>query len=86
MISSKAFKRLLSKRPFEPFQVVMSSGERYAIKHPEMALLTRRTLYVGLGADADEIPADAEICSLLHVTAIEPLRNGKLKKPKRQRR
>src|SRR5207245_41092 len=82
-MTSSAIKRLLTKRPFEPFQVVMSSGERYAIKHPEMALLTKRTLYIGIGDLADGIPADAEFCSLLHVTAVEPLRNGRPKK-KRQ--
>lgn len=37
------FKKLLSKRPFEPFRVVMSSGEKYDIKHPKAAWLTRHT-------------------------------------------
>src|SRR5437764_1215350 len=50
------FKKLLTQRPFEPFRVVMSSGERYDVRHPEMAWLTRTTLYNGTGIPADELP------------------------------
>lgn len=76
LMTVESFRRLLSRRPFEPFQVVLSSGERYEVRHPEMALLTRTTLYIGVDPDNQGIPADSAFCSLLHVTAIEPL-NGK---------
>ena len=67
----KDFRDLLDKRPFEPFRVVMSSGDRHEIRHPEMGWLTRSTLYVGVGGDADA-PDRAVMCSLLHITNIEP--------------
>ncbi|MEM6458090.1 MAG: hypothetical protein AAF710_01730 [Planctomycetota bacterium] len=66
------FRDLLAKRPFEPFCVVMSSGERYEVRHPEMAFLSRTTLYVGLEIE-DGIPARHKMCSLLHVATVEPL-------------
>jgi hypothetical protein len=69
----QTFRDLLSQKPFKPFRLVMSSGERYEVRHPEMAMLTRSSILVGLDAPDDGVPAEFKICSLLHVTAIEPL-------------
>jgi hypothetical protein len=74
------FRDLLALRPFEPFRVVMSSGERYDVRHPEMAWLTHSTLYVGTGRIEGGVPEEARMCSLLHVATIEPLTNGKHRK------
>ncbi len=74
------FKDLLAQRPFEPFRVIMSSGDRYEVRHPEMAWLTRTTLYVGTGRIESGVPDEARMCSLLHVATIEPLTNGKHRK------
>jgi hypothetical protein len=71
----QTFQELLRQRPFQPFRLVMSSGQTYDVRHPEMALLTRTDLLVGIGAADDGVPAAFKICSLLHVTAVEPL-NG----------
>jgi len=51
----------------------MSSGQSYKVRHPEMALLTRSDLLVGIDETEDGVPAEFKICSLLHVSAIEPL-------------
>ncbi len=69
----QVFRELLTKRPFEPFRLVMSSGERYEVRHPEMAFLTRSDILVGLDETRDGVPARFKICSLLHVTAVEPI-------------
>ncbi len=69
----QTFQELLSKRPFQPFRLVMSSGRTYEVRHPEMAFLTRSDILVGVDATDDGVPADFRICSLLHVSAIEPL-------------
>jgi hypothetical protein len=69
----QTFRELLSQRPFRPFRLVMSSGQRYEIRHPEMAMLTRTDLLVGTDIAEDGVPAEFKICSLLHVTAVEPL-------------
>ena len=76
----QSFQRLLAKRPFQPFTLVTSSGERYSVRHPEMAWLTRTAMYIGIGDETDGIPADATWVSLLHVAAVEPAKNGKSKK------
>lgn len=69
----QTFRELLGQRPFRPFRLVMSSGQSYEVRHPEMALLTRSDMLVGIDVAEDGIPAQFKICSLLHVTAIEPL-------------
>lgn len=69
----QTFQELLRKRPFEPFRLVMSSGETYEVRHPEMALLTRSDMLVGLDETRDGVPARFKICSLLHITAVEPI-------------
>ena len=51
----------------------MSSGQSYDVRHPEMAMLTRSDLLVGVDDGVDGVPAEFKICSLLHVSAIEPL-------------
>lgn len=68
----KTFRDLLATQPFKPFRLVMSSGERYEIRHPEMALLTRTDLLVGTAVE-DGVPSEFKICSLLHVATVEPI-------------
>jgi hypothetical protein len=38
-----------------------------------MAMLTRSDLLVGIDETDEGVPAEFKICSLLHVSAIEPL-------------
>lgn len=69
----QGFQELLAQRPFRPFRLVMSSGQSYEVRHPEMAMLTRSEMLVGVDIAEDGVPAEFKICSLLHVTAVEPL-------------
>jgi hypothetical protein len=69
----QTFRELLAQRPFKPFRLVMSSGQTYEVRHPEMAMLTRTSILVGIDIADDGVPAEFKICSLLHVTAVEPL-------------
>jgi len=69
----QTFRDILAQRPFKPFRLVMSSGQTYEVRHPEMAWLTRASILVGIDEADDGVPAEFKICSLLHVTAIEPI-------------
>jgi len=69
----QTFRNLLKERPFKPFRLVMSSGQSYEVRHPEMALITKSDILIGVDIDDDEVPAEFKICSMLHVTAVEPL-------------
>ena len=48
---------LLRQRPFRPFRVVMSSGEAYEVRHPEMAWVTKNDLFIGIDV-ADDGPLE----------------------------
>ncbi len=54
----QTFRELLSHRPFRPFRLVMSSGQTYDVRHPEMALLTRTDILVGIDETDDGVPAE----------------------------
>jgi len=69
----QTFRELLSQRPFRPFRLVMSSGQSYEVRHPEMALLTRSDMLIGVEPGDDDVPTELRICSLLHVATVEPL-------------
>ena len=69
----QTFRELLSQQPFKPFRLIMSSGQSYDVRHPEMAWLTRTSILVGIDESEDGVPSEFKICSLLHVTAVEPL-------------
>ena len=45
----------------------------YEVRRPEMAMLTKTDMLVGTDVAEDGVPAEFKICSLLHITAIEPL-------------
>jgi hypothetical protein len=51
---------------------VTSSGEAYEVRHPEMAMLTRTAVIVGVG-ERRGFPEAHRTLSLLHVTAVEPV-------------
>ena len=69
----QTFRNLLKERPFKPFRLVMSSGQSYVVRHPEMAMVTKSDILVGIDIEDDGVPAEFKICSMLHVTAVEPL-------------
>ena len=43
--------RKLRSRPFTPFRMYLSDGATYEVNHPELVLLGRRSLVLGLTAD-----------------------------------
>ena len=67
-----ALKSALSRRPFEPVRIILSSGDTYDVPHPELAWLVKGGVYLGLpnGTD-DDLPEQVVYCSLSHIAAIE---------------
>jgi len=46
----------LRREPFAPIRVCLSDGSSYDVRHPEMALVTRRTVAIALEPDKGEVP------------------------------
>ena len=72
-MSLRMFQDLLAKRPFVPFNMTMSSGKHFEVRHPENAFLSKTAIYVAVDIDDGGAPAEIRICSFLHVTSIEPI-------------
>ena len=75
-LTKQTFRDLLAQRPFRPFRIIMSSGKSYEVRHPEMAILERTDIHVGVDEVDESLPAELYLCSLLHVTSIEPLNSA----------
>jgi hypothetical protein len=69
--SATTLKNKLSRRPFEPFRVVLSSGDSYEVRHPEFAWLFRGGLYIGLPPEGSDLPDHEVFCSMLNIAAVE---------------
>ena len=77
---------LLDRRPFVPIRLHVSSGQTVDIKHPEMAIVTRSLVFVGV-TDSDDRVADYGVFyNLLHVVKIEPTNDTKPKRRKTPRK
>jgi hypothetical protein len=73
-MTAETFREILKRVPFEPFRVVMSSGESYNVMHPEMAFVTAKALILAI---PDPSHPDGErwaFCSYLHVAHVETLK------------
>jgi hypothetical protein len=65
IMNAEALRRFIEKRPFEPFEVQLSSGQVYRVGHPEAVMLLKNTLVIG------DRETDAVVwCSLIHITAV----------------
>lgn len=72
MITSQDIRERISKRPFEPFRIVTSSGEHYDVPHSDFLAISRRTIAIGTPKYVgDKDPNGIHLISILHVTALE---------------
>ena len=60
---------LLHRRPFEAFEIHLSNGNSYAVRHPEFAQLSKLKIVIGL-PETDQIV----VCFLLHVAEVRMLK------------
>ncbi len=66
-MNAEAIREMLNHRPFEPFEIIMSSGERHLVKHPEFAILMLSKVVV-----TDPLEDRGAFLSLKHVTELRP--------------
>jgi hypothetical protein len=66
---------LLHKRPFQPFRIRLSNGTTYDIRHPELVVVGRSTMFIGVPAP-DLPPAtydDFALVSLMQLAEVTPV-------------
>ena len=76
----------LRRQPFRPIRVFVSDGSHYDVRHPEIMLVTRSELVIGLASSGDEIPERSAYCDPIRITRIEPLNGGKRRPTARRRK
>ena len=64
----------LRQQPFEPFRLVMTDGEGYDIRHPDLLWVGERTAYVGLTGQPGRTFFERSVkVDLFHVVRAVPL-------------
>jgi len=65
----------LTKKPFQSFRITLTDGRTYEVRHPELAMVGRSTVVVGLPAADDPEPVFDRFTwvSLLHIMQVEPI-------------
>lgn len=71
---------LLTNDPFEPFRVITTSGQTYAVNNPALAVPMKSKLFIAL-PDGDSWT----IVSYLHLSSVDALTNGRSHRPRRKR-
>ena len=75
-------RQILDRRPFEPIRLHITSGQTLDIKHPEMAVVSRSLVAVGVRDSGERGVADYIVHhNLLHVVKIEPLNGARHQQP-----
>ena len=57
---------LLNRRPFQPFEIRLSNGEVYQVRHPANVALAKTRMAIAC-PEADRIV----LCSLVHINSVE---------------
>jgi hypothetical protein len=67
--------RFLRAQPFAPFQMRISNGKTYEIRHPDLAIVTPSAIYVGIPKQGTslEVATEIVVVSLNHVVEMAPL-------------
>jgi hypothetical protein len=68
-------RQLLTSMPFRPFRFKLTDGTSYDVRHPELVMVGRSTIFLGMPANGDEDPLyeDFRLIDLLHIMQAEPL-------------
>ena len=67
-------REILEAAPFKPFRLHMTEGKVFEVTHPELVILTRWKLIIGLPQqEGTRVVEHVEHCGLIHVVRVEEL-------------
>lgn len=77
MFTGSILKERLQQRPFVPFRIITTPGDRYDVRHPDLVLVGKNYLIVGTAAEDNPGLFDRVThVSILHIAALEELPTG----------
>lgn len=73
MIHSESLRDELRRQPFVPLRIHLTDGKTYDLRHPEMAMVTAREVYVGREetAPGSGIAKGCDLVALVHVVRVD---------------
>jgi hypothetical protein len=63
----------LHRRPFTPFRVFIFDGATYDVRHPELCVPGRRSVFIGITEAPEPVFDRFAIVDLILITRLEPL-------------
>ena len=73
----RVLQNAIKSRPFVPFDIVMSSGDRYRVDHPENLFILKDNVVIPVfykrSGSTDFVGDDIVRASYLHIAALEPV-------------
>ena len=68
-------REFVRRQPFQPFRITLTDGRTYDVVHPDLAMVGRGNVAVGLPrpGDVDPIYDRLVTMSLLHIMQVEPI-------------
>lgn len=74
MFSAEEIQARLREKPFRPLRIMVSEGQQFEIRHPDLVLVGRRDLTIGFAAPNHPTIYDRVTrVALVHVVALEDL-------------
>lgn len=66
------------RQPFQPFRLTLTDGRTYEVHHPELAMVGRSSVAVGLQRPGDPEPVYDRLVtiSLLHIMQVQALESA----------
>jgi len=62
------------RQPFQPFRLILTTGDAYDIRHPDLIMVGRRSAVIGVANTPTAAVYDRTVkVDLLHVVGIEDL-------------
>ena len=73
MLRPEKLRDELRRQPFVPLRIHLTDGKIYDIRHPEMAMVTSREVYIGREetSPGSGVARECDLVSLLHVVRVE---------------
>jgi hypothetical protein len=73
-VTPEELKEFARKQPFEPFRVILTTGDSYDIPHPDLIMVGRRSAIIGVSNEPKGTYYGRTIkVDLLHVVGVEEL-------------
>ncbi len=72
MFTPEEIQARLRTQPFIPLRIVMSSGQMYDINHPDLVVVGRRSVFIGVASTENPAHYDSSsLVALMHITDLQ---------------